>query len=165
MRAASCDRLSDLTIMTIIVISAPKTNAVQFYAVPRTIGRSSYILPFRRFCVDAITSEQSVVYSAAPPLGELADDDFRYDLSTKLIGLSRKPMVGSAVISFVNPALEGFARAAALEAPRGICVNVVSPPWVKETLKALTVGRSGTFLVGGSLSKLPNWIVCADCSG
>ena len=28
-------------------------------------------------------------------------------------------------------------RAAALEAPRGLRVNVVSPPWVKETLVAL----------------------------
>jgi NAD(P)-dependent dehydrogenase (short-subunit alcohol dehydrogenase family) len=37
----------------------------------------------------------------------------------------------------VNAGLEGFARAAALEAPRGIRVNVVSPPWVSETLLAL----------------------------
>jgi NAD(P)-dependent dehydrogenase (short-subunit alcohol dehydrogenase family) len=34
-------------------------------------------------------------------------------------------MAGSAVISLVNAGLEGFARAAALEAPRGIRVNVV----------------------------------------
>ena len=43
------------------------------------------------------------------------------------------------VISLVNAGLEGFARAAALEAPRGIRVNVVSPPWVTETLKALNM--------------------------
>jgi NAD(P)-dependent dehydrogenase (short-subunit alcohol dehydrogenase family) len=36
----------------------------------------------------------------------------------------------------VNAGLEGFARAAALELPRGIRVNVVSPPWVTETLIA-----------------------------
>ena len=43
---------------------------------------------------------------------------------------------GSA-ISLVNCGLEGFTRAAALEAPRGIRVNVVSPPWVTETLIAM----------------------------
>lgn len=36
----------------------------------------------------------------------------------------------------VNAGLEGFVRAAALELPRGIRVNVVSPPWVTETLVA-----------------------------
>jgi len=41
--------------------------------------------------------------------------------------LSHKPMAGSAEISPVNAGLEGFARAAALEALRGIRVNVVSP--------------------------------------
>jgi NAD(P)-dependent dehydrogenase (short-subunit alcohol dehydrogenase family) len=46
-------------------------------------------------------------------------------------------MPGSGAISLVNAGLEGFARAAALEAPRGIRVNVVSPPWVTETLVAL----------------------------
>jgi NAD(P)-dependent dehydrogenase (short-subunit alcohol dehydrogenase family) len=34
----------------------------------------------------------------------------------------------------VNAGLEGFARAAALEAQRRVRVNVVSPPWVRETL-------------------------------
>jgi NAD(P)-dependent dehydrogenase (short-subunit alcohol dehydrogenase family) len=37
----------------------------------------------------------------------------------------------------LNAGLEGFVRVAALEAPRGIRVNVVSPPWVTETLDAL----------------------------
>ncbi len=30
--------------------------------------------------------------------------------------------------------LEGFVRAAALEMPRGLRINAVSPPWVKETM-------------------------------
>jgi NAD(P)-dependent dehydrogenase (short-subunit alcohol dehydrogenase family) len=51
--------------------------------------------------------------------------------------LAQRPMRGSAAISLVNAALEGFVRAAALEAPRGIRVNVVSPPWVTETLEKL----------------------------
>ena len=40
--------------------------------------------------------------------------------------LGRAPTPGSGAISVVNAGLEGFARAAALEAPRGIRVNVVS---------------------------------------
>ena len=49
--------------------------------------------------------------------------------------LAQLPMVGGGAISLVNAGLEGFTRAAALEAPRGIRVNVVSPPWVTETLR------------------------------
>ena len=51
--------------------------------------------------------------------------------------LARSPMIGSAAISLVNGGLEGFVRAAALEAPRKIRVNVVSPPWVSETLREM----------------------------
>jgi NAD(P)-dependent dehydrogenase (short-subunit alcohol dehydrogenase family) len=51
--------------------------------------------------------------------------------------LARTPMSGSAAVSLVNAGLEGFVRAAAGEAPRGIRVNVVSPPWLTETLQAL----------------------------
>ena len=45
-----------------------------------------------------------------------------------------QPMPGSASISLVNAGLEGFVRAAALEMPRGLRINAVSPPWVKETM-------------------------------
>ena len=92
------------------------------------------------------------------PLEQLTDEDFARSLGYKLMGqvnvirygfpsvsdggsitttsgvLARSPMIGSAAISLVNCGLEGFTRAAALEAPRGIRVNVVSPPWVVETL-------------------------------
>ena len=100
------------------------------------------------------------------PLAELSDEDFQFSLANKLMGqvnlvrlgfdavqdggsftltsgvLARAPMLGSAAISLVNAGLEGFARAAALEAPRGIRVNVVSPPWVTETLQALGMDPS-----------------------
>ena len=46
------------------------------------------------------------------------------------------------MIGLVNAGLEGFARATALEAPRGVRVNVVSPPWVTETLQALNLDPS-----------------------
>lgn len=95
------------------------------------------------------------------PLAELTDDDFETSLHYKLMGqvnvirygfdavrdggviavtsgaLSKSPMKGSGAISLVNAGLEGFVRAAALEAPRGIRVNVVSPPWVSETLQEM----------------------------
>ncbi|GAB6081895.1 short chain dehydrogenase [Desulfuromonas carbonis] len=91
-------------------------------------------------------------------LAELSDEDFDFCLANKLMGqvnlvrigrefiadggsftltsgiLAQKPMLGSAAISLVNAGLEGFARAAALEMDRKIRVNVVSPPWVRETL-------------------------------
>jgi len=48
-----------------------------------------------------------------------------------------EPMPGAAAISMVNAGLEGFGRAAALElGSERIRVNVVSPPWVTETLIA-----------------------------
>jgi NAD(P)-dependent dehydrogenase (short-subunit alcohol dehydrogenase family) len=92
---------------------------------------------------------------------ELTDADYAFGLANKLMGqvnvvrlgsrsvrdggsftltsgvLSQEPMKGSASISMINAGLEGFVRAAALELPRGIRVNVVSPPWVQETLHGL----------------------------
>lgn len=89
-------------------------------------------------------------------LDELTDADYQFSFTNKLMGqvnlgrigrqfiadggssgvLSQEPMKGSTAISMVNAGLEGFVRAAALELPRGIRVNVVSPPWVTETLIA-----------------------------
>lgn len=100
------------------------------------------------------------------PLDALTDDDFAFCLANKLMGqvnlvrtgakylhdggsftltsgiLSRKPMVSSGAISMVNAGLEGFARAAALELPRGLRINVVSPNWVVDTLKAFGMDPS-----------------------
>jgi len=101
------------------------------------------------------------------PLEQLSDEDFRFCMDHKLMGqvnvvrygfenvndggsftvtsgvLAQNPMKGSGAISLVNAGLEGFVRAAALEAPRGIRVNVVSPPWVTETLIAYKMDPSG----------------------
>jgi len=100
------------------------------------------------------------------PFAALSDEDFAFSLGNKLMGqvnlvrlgmehvrdggafvltsgiLAHSPMPGSAAISLVNAGLEGFARAAALEAPRGIRVNVVSPPWVTDTLVAFGMDPS-----------------------
>lgn len=94
------------------------------------------------------------------PMNSLTDSDFALCLNNKLMGqvnvvrlgldhvndngsftltsgiLSRLPMKGSSAISLVNSAIEGFSRAAALEMPRGIRINTVSPNWVIDTLKA-----------------------------
>ena len=95
------------------------------------------------------------------PLEQLAEPDFHLGLNSKLMGqvnvvrlglkhiadggsftltsgvLAWEPMPGGAAISPVNAAVEAFARAAALEMPRRVRVNVVSPPWVSETLSAM----------------------------
>jgi NAD(P)-dependent dehydrogenase (short-subunit alcohol dehydrogenase family) len=95
------------------------------------------------------------------PLNDLSDADFEVGLESKLMGqvnvvrtatrrindngsvtlvsgvLADEPMPGSAAISLVNAGLNGFVRAAALELPRGIRINIVSPPWVRETLAAM----------------------------
>lgn len=114
--------------------------------------------------VDAVISAAGVARFA--PFASLTDADFALSLSNKLMGqvnlvrfglehvrdggsftltsgiLSRQPMVGSAAISLVNAGIEGFTRAAALEAPRRIRANVVCPGWVTEALKALGMDSS-----------------------
>jgi len=98
------------------------------------------------------------------PLSELTDADFAFSLSYKLMGqvnlvrygagtvsgsftlttgvLAQSPMPGSAAISLINAGVEGFARAAALELQeKGVRVDVISPPWVSETLEAM--GQNG----------------------
>ena len=108
--------------------------------------------------VDAVVSAAGQAKFGS--LDELTDADFGFSFLNKLMGqvnlvrigraflsdggsftltsgvLSQEPIKGSTSISMVNAGLEGFVRAAVLELPRGIRVNVVSPPWVTETLVA-----------------------------
>lgn len=115
--------------------------------------------------VDAIVSAAGS--GAWKPLEQLTDEDFAASLGYKLMGqvnvirygfeslndggsitvtsgiLSRMLMPSAAAVSLVNAGLEGFVRGAALEAPRGIRVNVVSPPWVSETLVGMGSDPSG----------------------
>lgn len=114
--------------------------------------------------VDAVISAAGLAKFG--PMASLSDADFALGIGNKLMGqvnlvrlgidhindngsitltsgiLSRKPMIGSSAISLVNSALEGFGRAAALEVPRGIRINVVSPNWVVDTLKAFNMDPS-----------------------
>lgn len=111
--------------------------------------------------VDAVISAAGLAKFG--PISSLTDADFALCLDNKLMGqvnvvrlgmdhvnnngsftltsgiLSRRPMKGSTAISLVNSALEGFGRAAALEMPRGIRINIVSPNWVVDTLKAFNM--------------------------
>lgn len=107
---------------------------------------------------NAVVSTAGIAKFAS--LDDLTYDDYFIGLKNKLMGqanlvrigrpfvtdhgsftltsgvLSQNPMKGSASISMVNAGLEGFVRAAAIDLPRGLRVNVVSPPWVTETLIA-----------------------------
>lgn len=99
--------------------------------------------------------------AAWKPFAELDDADYARSLQDKLMGqvnavryglpfvrdggsititsgvLAQHPMNGSAAMSLVNSAIEGFGRAAAHEAPRDVRINVVSPDWVTETLASM----------------------------
>jgi NAD(P)-dependent dehydrogenase (short-subunit alcohol dehydrogenase family) len=114
--------------------------------------------------LDAVVSAAG--QGAFRPLLALSDAEFALGLTNKLMGqvnlvrlgvevladrgsftltsgiLSRQPMPGSAAISLVNAGLEGFVRAAALDLPRGVRINVVAPGWVRETLVAMKMDPS-----------------------
>ncbi len=115
--------------------------------------------------LDAVVSAAGEAKFSA--LAALSDDDFAFSLKSKLMGqvnlvrygfdsvndagsftltsgeLASQPMLGSGAVSLVNSGVEGFTRSAALEAPRRIRVNVISPPWITETLIAFKMDPSG----------------------
>ena len=95
------------------------------------------------------------------PLSELSEEDFRFSLTHKLLGqinlvrlgtrwvsdggsftltsgtLARRPSRGGAAVSVANAGVEAFVASAALELPRGIRINAISPGWVAETLRGM----------------------------
>jgi NAD(P)-dependent dehydrogenase (short-subunit alcohol dehydrogenase family) len=111
--------------------------------------------------------------AAFKPLAQLTDADLALGLRSKLMGqvnlvrvaaghvkdggsitltsgvLAHEPMPGGAAISLVNAAVEGFVVGAAIELPRRLRLNVVSPPWISETLKALKMDPSGGIPAAG----------------
>lgn len=116
--------------------------------------------------IDAIVSTAG--QSQFGSLLGLSDADFALGLNNKLMGqvnllregvrhlndggsitltsgaLAHTPMQGSAAISPVNAAIEGFVRAAALELPRDIRVNAASPVFVTETAQAMGMDTTHT---------------------
>jgi NAD(P)-dependent dehydrogenase (short-subunit alcohol dehydrogenase family) len=91
------------------------------------------------------------------PLSELTAENWWFSLGSKLMGqislvqeaipfvnergsftlvsgvLNDEPIFASAAAAAVSGALEGFARAAAVELPKGMRINVVSPTILKES--------------------------------
>src|SRR6266436_2960181 len=91
------------------------------------------------------------------PLSQLTAENWQFSLGSKLMGqislvqeaipfinergsftlvsgvLNDEPIFASAAAAAVSGALEGFARAAAIELPKGLRINVVSPTILKES--------------------------------
>lgn len=106
--------------------------------------------------IDALVAAAGQVHFG--PLGRMTADQFRLGLHDKLLGqvnlaligqhhlsdggsitltsgiLSDEPIVGGANAAAVSAAVDGFVRAAAIELPRGIRINAVSPSVVRESL-------------------------------
>jgi NAD(P)-dependent dehydrogenase (short-subunit alcohol dehydrogenase family) len=120
--------------------------------------------------VDALLSSARAVdavvcCAASAPLTPLTGDDFVPTLNAKLFGqveVARRAVraladggsitltsgeippatPGSAGGALVNAGLEAFVTAAAVELPRGLRLNAVSPGWVSESLIALGMDPS-----------------------
>ncbi|MEU9197944.1 short chain dehydrogenase [Streptomyces hundungensis] len=118
----------------------------------------------------AVGTVDAVICCAASgqltPLSSPSDDEFTLGLRGKLLGqvallrravdhvrdggsitltsgIFQEPTPGGSFGALVNAGLEAFVRAAAIEMPRGLRVNVVSPGWVKETLEKLGMDPKG----------------------
>lgn len=118
-----------------------------------------------RSMYDAVGKVDAVVACAGggvfKALTELTDDDIEQSLRGKLMALvnlvrygvehvndggvfvltagefSQKPMPGVPALAMANGALESFTRAAALDLPRHIRINTISPPFIKETAERM----------------------------
>ncbi len=106
--------------------------------------------------------------AAFKPLPALEDADLEMSLRDKLMGqvnlvrlglhalndggvfvltsgiFSRNPMPGVSAIAMTNGAIESFTRAAALDLPRGLRINAVSPPLITETARKMGFPTQGT---------------------
>jgi NAD(P)-dependent dehydrogenase (short-subunit alcohol dehydrogenase family) len=106
--------------------------------------------------VDAIVATAG--HSHFGPLSQMTEKDFRKGLDDKLMGqinlvliglhhvadggsftlttgvLDRDPVRGGANAAAVNGAISAFVRSAALEMPRGIRINAVSPALLEESV-------------------------------
>ena len=106
--------------------------------------------------------------AAFASLDELTDDDFAFGLAGKLMGqinlvrfgraclrdggsftltsgmLAHRPTAQTALITTLNAGVEGFVTAATIDLPRGLRINAVCPPLVKETAEKMGWGSRGT---------------------
>ncbi len=112
--------------------------------------------------------------AASGSLVDLTEDQLAFSIASKLLGqlnlvrlgldrvapggafvltagiYGQHPEPGVAALSLVNGALESFARAAALDLPRGLRIATISPPYLTET--ALAMGRP----IEGTISAAAN---------
>jgi len=96
---------------------------------------------------------------ALGPVGKLSSDDYLRSFQSKVLAqinlvslglptvraggcftltsgiLSEEPHAGFSAIAMVNGAVEAFCKTAALELPRGIRINCVTPVFMKESLE------------------------------
>jgi NAD(P)-dependent dehydrogenase (short-subunit alcohol dehydrogenase family) len=111
--------------------------------------------------VDAVVSTAGIARFKALP--DLSDEDYQFSFRHKVMGqlnlvrdgleylapggsftltsgtLSTHPTPGTAAVAMSGAALEGWARAAALDLEGRARVNVVSPGWVAESMAAAGV--------------------------
>lgn len=114
---------------------------------------------------DALVSATGAVHFG--PLGDITQDEWQLGFNNKLMGqinlvmegakhindggsftltagiISKDPIRYGAAATTVCSALEGFAASAALELPRGIRVNVVSPTILEESVHLFGAAFAG----------------------
>lgn len=71
--------------------------------------------------------------------------------------LATQPQPGTAALTMAGAGTEGFVRAAALEMPRGVRLNSVSPGWIKETMEKMGMDSA----IGMPANKLAEYYVRA----
>lgn len=116
------------------------------------------------------------------------DDDWRFGLANKLMGqvnvvrygtnhvnpngcillttgvLANYPIQGSAIVTTVNAAVDGFVKSAALELKGQVRINAVSPGWITETLAYLKMDTS-LGLPANDVAKVYQQLLDSDATG
>lgn len=130
------------------------------------------IASMRRYLGQAGSVEHIIVAAGEATFGrfaELSTEDFATSLRSKLMGqvnvvreswrylspggsitltsgeLAHTPIPGSSAVALVNGAVDAFVRAATLDLPAAVRLNVVSPGWIAETREKLGLDRAGSF--------------------
>jgi NAD(P)-dependent dehydrogenase (short-subunit alcohol dehydrogenase family) len=153
--------LTALTPRHVVISASPSGDVVVDIDDPDSIDSL-----FRKVeDVDAVIACANHAHGSFGPLEKLTDDQFQTAIRWMMgqVNLTRvalkhvceggsitlttgalatRPRPGCAAASLAGAGLEGFVRAAALEAPRGLRVNSVAPVWVKETMEKLGMDSS-----------------------